>query len=143
MTDPDFSKTNHNHNAGWSKDLFTDVVVVHGNARTLYFAGVCSEDPDAVDLPSVRILGDGDFGEQTRVVFRKIQAMLAAHGATMHDIVRMVTYVTDAGNMREFFRIQGEALGDAPRPPHTFIPVAALAVPEMLVEVEITAVVAA
>lgn len=139
MTENTFSKTNHNHNKGWAKDLFTDVAVVQGPAKLLYFSGVGSEDPEATDPMSVTILGAGDFAAQTRIAFEKITAALAQHGATMHDIVRMTAYVTDSASIWTYFQIQGEALGDAPRPPHTFLQVAALAVPDMLVEVEVTA----
>ena len=144
MTPTNFSKTNHTHNKGWSKDLFTDLaVVVQGSTKTLYLSGVGSEDPEATDASTVRILGEGDFAEQTRIAFAKIVAVLAEHGATLNDVVRMTAYVTDSANIWTYFAVQGEALGDAPRPPHTFLQVAALAVPQMLVEVEVTAVIPA
>ncbi len=78
-----------------------------------------------------------------QIGFKKIKGVLAHHGATMHDVVRMTAYVTDAKNIWTYFQIQGEELDGTPRPPHTFLQVAGLAVPEMLVEVEVTAVVAA
>ena len=143
MADTTFTKTNHNHNGGWAKDLFSDVAVVRGDAKLIHISGIGSEDPDATDPMSVTILGGNDFAAQTRVAFAKIESVLADHGATMHDIVRMTAYVTDSANIWTYFQIQGEALGDAPRPPHTFLQVAGLAVPEMLVEVEVTAAVSA
>lgn len=135
---PPFSKTHHSHTR-WAKDFFSDVTVIEGAARTLYLAGIGAEDPDVDDPSRIRIQGVGDFAAQTRIVFEKIAAVLAAHGATMGDIVRMTAYVTDATNIRTYFAIQHEALGDAPPPPHTFLQVAGLAEPDMLVEVEVTA----
>lgn len=143
MTDRNFSKKNVNHNKGWARDLFSDVAIVEAPAATkfLFLSGVSAEDPEATDLESVTILGDGDFRKQTRIAFGKIKHILAAHGATLADVVRMTAYVTDRANLYTYFEVQGEELGDAPRPPHTFLEVASLAVPEMLVEIEVTAMV--
>lgn len=136
------SKTNVNHNAGWARDLFSDVAVVESAGTTfLFLSGVSSEDPEATDPQAVTILGDGDFRAQTHVAFQKIKSVLAAHGATLADVVRMTAYVTDRSNIWTYFEVQGEELEGAPRPPHTFIEVSSLAVPEMLVEIEVTAIV--
>jgi enamine deaminase RidA (YjgF/YER057c/UK114 family) len=137
----EFRKENHNYNAGWARDLFSDVAVVAGTPRLLFLSGVSSEDPDATDPMTVTIQG-ADFAEQCRIAFRKIKKLLAAEGATMNDIVRMTAYVTDAANIWTYFQIQGEELDGAPRPPHTFLQVAGLAAPQMQVEIEVTAVVA-
>jgi enamine deaminase RidA (YjgF/YER057c/UK114 family) len=139
VADNTFIKNNHSHNKGWARDIFSDIAVIEGNARLLFLSGVGAEDPDATDPTTVEILGGADFAEQTRIAFTKIKSLLAAHGATMHDIVRMTAYVTEAANIWTYFQIQGEALEGAPRPPHTFLRVAGLAVPEMLVEIEVTA----
>ena len=135
------TKRNFTHNAGWAKDLFTDLVTVEGRPKFIFLSGVGSEDPEATDVLTVTIQG-ADFAEQCRIAFKKIKSLLAKHGATMNDVVRMTAYVTDAKNIWTYFQIQGEELDGAPRPPHTFLQVAGLAVPEMLVEVEVTAVVA-
>ena len=143
MTDRNFSKKNVNHNKGWARDLFSDVAIVEATAGTkfLFLSGVSAEDPEATDLKSVTILGDGDFRKQTQIAFGKIKYILAAHGATLADVVRMTAYVTDRGNLMTYFEVQGEELGGASRPPHTFLEVSSLAVPEMLVEIEVTAMV--
>jgi 2-iminobutanoate/2-iminopropanoate deaminase len=105
----------------------------------MLLSGVGAEDPEATEPTTVQILGGADFAEQTRIAFTKIKSLLGAHGATMNDIVRMTAYVTDATNIWKYFEIQGEFLDGAPRPPHTFLQVAGLAVPAMLVEIEVTA----
>ena len=135
------SKTNHNHNTGWAPDIFSDVAVVSGTAPTfLFVSGNGAEDSDATDPMSVRILGD-TFEEQCRVAFKKIKNVLVKHGASMHDVVRMTAYVLDSARIWTYFKVQGEALDGAERPPHAFLQVAELAVPQMLVEIEVTAVV--
>lgn len=141
MTDRNFTKQNVNHNKGWARDLFSDVSIVETGAgvKFLFLSGVSAEDPEATELQSVTILGDGDFRKQTEIAFGKIKTILAAHGATLADVVRMTGYVTDRANLMTYFEVQGEALAGAPRPPHTFLEVSSLAVPEMLVEIEVTA----
>ena len=141
MTTTAVSKSNVNHNAGWARDLFSDVAVVEtAGTRFLFLSGVSAEDPDATDPQTVTILGDGDFRAQTQIAFRKISSILAAHGATLADVVRMTAYVTDRANIWTYFEVQGEELAGAPRPPHTFLEVSSLAVPEMQVEIEVTAI---
>lgn len=141
MTNTTFRKTNVNHNKGWARDLFSDVSIVEATAGTkfLFLSGVSAEDPEAADPHSVTILGDGDFRKQAHIAFGKIKSILAAHGASLADVVRMTAYVTDRANIWTYFEVQGQELDGAPRPPHTFLEVSGLAVPEMLVEIEVTA----
>ncbi|WP_118855908.1 RidA family protein [Sphingomonas mesophila] len=144
MDQPIFAKTNANHNKGWARDLFSDVCIVDApaGARFLFLSGVGAEDPEATDPQSAAILGKGDFRAQTEIVFAKIKKVLAAHGASLADVVRMTAYVIDRSNISTYFEVQGEQLGGAPRPPHTFLEVSSLAAADMLVEVEVTAMLA-
>ncbi|MBB2943366.1 enamine deaminase RidA (YjgF/YER057c/UK114 family) [Actinoplanes lutulentus] len=139
---PEFRKTDHNHNGGWSRSFFTDVVTVEGPKKLIYISGIGSEDPSAATPQEMVTQAPGDFAEQTRIAYAKIKDILAAHGATFADIVRMTTYVTDAKNVFLYHEVQAQALQGTPPPPHTFLQVAGLAMPEMLVEVEVTAAVA-
>jgi 2-iminobutanoate/2-iminopropanoate deaminase len=81
----------------------------------------------------------GDFAGQCRYAYDKIKRLLAAHGATMNDVVKVVTYVTDVRNLPEAGKCRTEALGGAPQPVHTFLNINQLAWPGMLVEVDVTA----
>jgi 2-iminobutanoate/2-iminopropanoate deaminase len=55
--------------------------------------------------------------------------------------VKIVTYVTDIRSASDYFKCLTEALGDAPRPAHTFLNITQLAHRGMLVEIDVTAVV--
>ena len=70
----------------------------------------------------------------------RIKAILAHQGAAIH-FGRKTAYATDPSQIRTYFDIQRQALG-VRRHRRTFRRVAALAEPQMLVEVEATAVVA-
>jgi 2-iminobutanoate/2-iminopropanoate deaminase len=122
----------------WSKNVFADAVTITGNAKTIYLAGMGAEDET-----TGAILHQGDFLEQCRYAYGKIKKILTAQGATMSDIVKITTYVTDMRYRPEYGKCRAEALGDAPIPTHTFINVSQLAWPGMMIEVDATAAIAA
>ena len=122
----------------WSKNVFADSVTVSGPAKIIYLAGMGAEDEN-----TGTILHQGDFYEQCRYAYGKIKKILAAQGATMADIVKITTYVTDMRYRPEYGKCRAEALGDAPLPTHTFINVSQLAWPGMMIEVDATAAIAA
>lgn len=84
------------------------------------------------------VLGDNEY-DQAMVVFGKIRDLVEAAGAAMDDVVKMTIFVTDITNnskvwdaRRQFFE------GDFPA--CTLVQVAALAKPEILLEIEALAV---
>ncbi len=134
---PTFEKKNYNYSE-WTKGRFSEVVTVSGPGRMIFLAGVGAED----EIGAVGdILYPGDVLGQTRYAFDKIKRLLARHGATFADIVKMVTYVTDIRSAGIYFKCLTEAIGDAPRPAHTFLNINQLAHPGMLVEIDVTAIV--
>lgn len=122
----------------WSKTSFADAVTVTGPAKTIYLAGMGAEDET-----TGAILHQGDFAGQCAYAYGKIRKLLAAQGATMADIVKITTYVTDMRYRPDYAKCRAEALGDAPLPTHTFLNVSQLAWPGMMIEVDVTAAVAA
>ncbi len=104
----------------------------------IFLAGVGAEDENG---KISTILYPGDFHGQCRYAFDKIKRTLARHQATVADIVKIVTYVTDIRPAGDYFKCLTEALGDAPRPAHTFLNINQLAHPGMLVEIDVTAII--
>jgi 2-iminobutanoate/2-iminopropanoate deaminase len=125
--------------AEWAKGRFSEVVTVTGPGKTIYLAGVGAEDEAG---PFGTIRHPGNFLEQCCYSYDKIRRHLAAHGAGFGDVVKQVTYVTDIRFLPDFGRCRTEAWGTGPIPANTFVTVVALAVPGMLVEIDVTAVVA-
>jgi enamine deaminase RidA (YjgF/YER057c/UK114 family) len=132
---PDFEKRNYNYSA-WAKERFSDVVTVCGPGTMIFLAGVGAEDENG---KIGAILYPGDVLGQCRYAFDKIKRTLARHRATMADVVKIVAYVTDIRSAGDYFKCLSEALGDAPRPAHTFLNINQLAHPGMLVEIDVTA----
>ena len=134
---PSFEKKNYNYGE-WTKDKFSEAVTVVGPGKMIFLAGVGSEEENKGD-----ILYKGDVLAQCRYAYDKIKKVLERNGASIGDVVKIVTYVTDARYVREITQCKAEAFGSAPLPAHTFVNVSQLAWPGMLVEMDATAVVPA
>lgn len=112
--------------------LYSHVVAVTGG-RTIYVSGQLARNAKG------EAVGKGDMGAQLRQVGENIKTALAAAGATLDDIVKTTTYVTD---IEEFFRhvdIRAEYFARS-LPTSTTVEVSSLAHPDYLVEVEVVAV---
>ena len=92
----------------------------------------------AVD-ESGMVVGAGSPGEQARFIYQKIERALRQAGASLADVVRVRTFVTDIARWEDVARVQGEVFADI-RPAATLVEVSALVSPELLVEIEVDAV---
>jgi enamine deaminase RidA (YjgF/YER057c/UK114 family) len=92
-----------------------------------------------VEVAGTTARADGGY-EQTRLILEKIGAALQAAGATFADVVRTRIYVTDISLWPAVGRAHAEVFG-AVRPASTMVQVAALIDPELLVEIEATAII--
>ncbi|HKU70476.1 MAG TPA: RidA family protein [Burkholderiales bacterium] len=130
-------KKNFNHNE-WTKGRFSEAVTVTGPGKWVFLAGVGAEaEKDG------SILHVGDFAGQCRYAYEKIGKVLAAHGAKMSDVVKLVTYVTDIKDRDAMNKCRAEAFKGGPLPVHTFLVISQLARPGMVVEMDVIAVVPA
>ena len=112
--------------------LYSHVVVVEGK-KTVYVSGQLARDANG------NVVGAGDMRAQMRQVGENVKAALAAAGATLADIVKTNSYVTD---IEEFFKhvdVRMEYFGAMPT--STTVEVRRLAHPDLLVEVKVMAVV--
>jgi enamine deaminase RidA (YjgF/YER057c/UK114 family) len=96
---------------------------------TVYISGTTSR---ANDLKTIQ--GNGAY-EQAKVVFSKIRHCIEAAGGRTDDIVKLVIYVTNIRDNTEIWRARREFFsGDFPT--STLVQVAALASPEILLEID-------
>ncbi len=79
-----------------------------------------------------------EFVPQARRTFENVERALAAAGATLRDIVTMTVFITDWRYGADFCRVRAEFLGDDLAASAT-IGIGQLAYPEMLVELQCTA----
>ncbi len=115
---------------------FTHVVTAAAG-KTVYVSGQVSVNEKA------EVVGKGDFRAQVEHTFENLKAALAAAGATFKDVVKITYFVVGlkpehVPHVREVRR----KYLDADNPPaSTLVGVAALVVPDWLIEIELVAVV--
>ncbi|MGE5149820.1 MAG: RidA family protein [Rhodospirillaceae bacterium] len=76
-----------------------------------------------------------DEYEQAKEIFRKIKALLEAAGGKMADVVKVTIFVTNIKNNTKVWKARAEVFSGN-FPASTLVQVAALASPEILVEIE-------
>lgn len=87
-----------------------------------------------------KIIGTGNPYEQTKFILGKISSALEEAGATMDDVIRTRIYVTDISKWEEIGKAHAEFFGNI-KPATSIVEVKSLISPELLVEIEATAVV--
>jgi 2-iminobutanoate/2-iminopropanoate deaminase len=107
-----------------------------GDAVWLHTAGQVALDTAGT------VVGVGDMRAQSEQVYENLRAILQAHGATFADVVKMNTYVTSLDDLSAMREVRSRYLGDT-FPASTAIQVVALVMPELLIEVDVVAVVPA
>lgn len=87
------------------------------------------------------LVGAGDFARQAEQVFRNLEEVLRASGASFRDVVKMNSYVVGlTPERRDQWRAVRNKFAWMQNPPaSTLIGVQALARPEFLLEVEVIA----
>ena len=99
--------------------------------NTIEVAGTTAMDGEV-------LIGRGDMYVQTKFIFEKIEKALQALGASMKDVVRTRMFVTDI----EQWELAGKAHGEYFReikPVATMVEVSRLINDDLLIEIEVTA----
>ena len=86
------------------------------------------------------VVGPGDPGKQAAFIYEKIARALAEAGSSLEDVVRVRTFVTDIARWEDVAAVQGQVFGTI-RPAATLVEVTALVNPELLVEIEVDAII--
>lgn len=105
---------------------------LQNGGRTLHLAGQVAWDT------ATNLVGSGDYAAQTRQALANLATVLRSAGCTPADVIRLRTYVVNHSPDKLGMILAEIAAfyGDATPAPNTFIGVAALALPDFLVEIE-------
>jgi enamine deaminase RidA (YjgF/YER057c/UK114 family) len=120
----------------WSVDMgFNQGEVVTGEAHTLYLAGQTSMSAEGQPQHA------GDMAAQLALATDNVEAVLRQAGMSLANVVRLNIYTTDVDAFFEHYGVLASRLAAAGvTPPATLLGVTRLAFPELLVELEATAV---
>ncbi|GAB3512269.1 RidA family protein [Amycolatopsis cihanbeyliensis] len=119
-------------------DLYRQVSVATGS-KLVFIAGQVARDADGGKV------GEGDFADQVEQCYLNLGTALAEVGASFDDVAKLTVYLVDWTPDKMPLFTEGVArasakLGVTALPPLTGLGVAALAEPDLMVEVEATAV---
>lgn len=88
-----------------------------------------------------KLVGLGSVYLQTKYIFQKIEKALEEAGASLMDVVRTRMFITDISKWEEAGRAHGEVFAGI-KPASTMVEVSALIDERLLIEIEVTAVIA-
>lgn len=86
------------------------------------------------------LVGKNDIYTQTKTILNIVEGALAHLGGTIDDVVRTRMYVTDISQWEQVAKAHGEVFSVI-KPATTMVEVSALIDPDMMVEIEATAIV--
>ena len=96
----------------------------------IYVSGTTGYDYQTMQMPE-------DAAEQARNAFRTIAGALDATGASLKDVVRVRYYLASHEHYDALVEVAGQTFGDI-RPAATMV-ICGLTMPEMKLEIEVTA----
>jgi enamine deaminase RidA (YjgF/YER057c/UK114 family) len=85
-----------------------------------------------------RLVGKGDVYAQTKFIFQKIEQALQQLGSSINDVVRTRMFVTNISDWELVGKAHGECF-DTIKPVATMVEVKALINNDLLIEIEVTA----
>ena len=109
--------------------LFSPSLSVSGGVRQIFVSGQVPKDING------NVVGKGDMHAQIQQVGENVRMCLEAAGATLADLVKTTTYVTDIDEFFKHVDIRHRYFGPA-LPTSTTIEVRRLAHPDYMVEIE-------
>ena len=125
-------RSNYSSGAPWESIAGYSRAVRIGNI--IEVAGTTAVDTEG------QVVGAGDISKQTDYIFNKIRNALNDAGSKMSDVIRTRMYLTDINDWETVARVHGDIFSDI-KPVSTLVEVSRLIDEELLIEIEVSAVV--
>ena len=125
-------RSNYSSGAPWESIAGYSRAVRVGNI--IEVAGTTAVDTEG------QVVGAGDISKQTDYIFNKIRNALNHAGSKMSDVIRTRMYLTDINDWETVARVHGDIFSDI-KPVSTLVEVSGLIDKELLIEIEVSAVV--
>ena len=125
-------RSNYSSGAPWESIAGYSRAVRVGNI--IEVAGTTAVDTEG------QVVGAGDISKQTDYIFNKIRNALNDAGSKMSDVIRTRMYLTDINDWETVARVHGDIFSDI-KPVSTLVEVSGLIDEELLIEIEVSAVV--
>jgi enamine deaminase RidA (YjgF/YER057c/UK114 family) len=113
---------------------FTQFVVSEPGSKMIFLSGLTARLDDGT------VGAVGDAAGQTDLVLTSMRRMLESVGASMDDVVKITTFLTDIEDHPAMHEVRRKHFGDNP-PASTSVGVVRLFHPDQLVEIEAIAIV--
>lgn len=117
--------------AGYSKYVEVDV----GKARMIILSGQVAIDPQG------KVVGKNDLNRQLEYVFASIRDTLGRAGGSMEHLVKINNYFVDLSDVNTFRRVRDKYVNLTAPPASTTMEVRRFVNPDILVEIEATAII--
>jgi enamine deaminase RidA (YjgF/YER057c/UK114 family) len=126
----------HNPTSVWTvpdtfRPIYSHACELAPGARALFISGQFGVAPDG-GLP-------GEFLAQADQAMSNVEALLAAAGMTLENVVKLTYFLTRAADFPALAQLRRERWAASEPPAVTAVVVSALARPEYLIEIEATA----
>jgi 2-iminobutanoate/2-iminopropanoate deaminase len=113
--------------------LFSQVVKVEAPNGLVFISGQVSLNSEG------KLVGEGDVDAQLKQVFTNLRAAISAAGGKIENIATLTVYLKDIKHHRNYLTILASEFAGH-RPAETLLQVATLGLPQLLVEIQATAV---
>lgn len=125
----------------WSNQyLMNQAEVVEGVTKIMHFSGQASLDTDTNAEFGLSVAYAGDIKKQMQHTFGKIDYLLEQAGMTKENILHIRFFTTDMEGFLKNYEVYSNWIKPSGiKPPQSLYGVTDLALPEMLVEIEVTA----
>ncbi len=124
------------HRVRTDPDPFEPYLISQGFrvGNLIYLSGQAAIDQQG------NLIGVGDFDAQAEQTFANLQSVLEAAGSSMDKIVKVTIYMTDMSYFPSIVELRRKWFRP-PYPADTIVEVKALALPELMIEIEAVALV--